>query len=128
MIKHGYFYWNERRTHKPAEFRKFYKDTLGWTFKDMPMPDGSSYALIVDGDQNIGGLMDLSQSPEHKDVPEGWCAFIAVDDVDARFAKAEEAGCKVLAPPFDVPGVGRIAMLMEPGGAEIGWMTPPDME
>ena len=29
-------------------------------------------------------------------------------------------------PTFDVPGVGRIAILMEPGGAGIGWMTPVD--
>jgi predicted enzyme related to lactoylglutathione lyase len=27
-------------------------------------------------------------------------------------------------PIFDVPGVGRIAILTEPGGAGIGWMTP----
>ena len=27
-------------------------------------------------------------------------------------------------PIFDVPGVGRIAILMQPGGAGIGWMTP----
>jgi predicted enzyme related to lactoylglutathione lyase len=27
-------------------------------------------------------------------------------------------------PVFDVPGIGRIAILREPGGASIGWMTP----
>jgi hypothetical protein len=27
-------------------------------------------------------------------------------------------------PAFDVPGVGRIVILLEPGGAAIGWMTP----
>jgi hypothetical protein len=27
-------------------------------------------------------------------------------------------------PIFDVPDVGRIAMLREPSGAGIGWMTP----
>ena len=27
-------------------------------------------------------------------------------------------------PAFDVPGVGRIAILLEPGGAGVGWMTP----
>jgi uncharacterized protein len=27
-------------------------------------------------------------------------------------------------PIFDVPGVGRIAILLEPGGAGVGWMTP----
>ena len=29
-------------------------------------------------------------------------------------------------PIFDVPGVGRIAILTEPGGAGIGWMTPAE--
>jgi predicted enzyme related to lactoylglutathione lyase len=28
-------------------------------------------------------------------------------------------------PIFDVPGVGRSAILREPGGAGIGWMTSP---
>jgi uncharacterized protein len=27
-------------------------------------------------------------------------------------------------PVFDVPNVGRIAILTEPGGAGDGWMTP----
>ena len=51
-------------------------------------------------------------------------SFLAVDDVDVRVAKAVKAGAKLVMPIFDVPGVGRIAMLMEPSGAGIGWMTP----
>lgn len=27
-------------------------------------------------------------------------------------------------PLFDIPGIGRIAILREPGGASVGWMTP----
>jgi uncharacterized protein len=27
-------------------------------------------------------------------------------------------------PVFDVPSVGRIAILTEPGGAGVGWITP----
>jgi hypothetical protein len=27
-------------------------------------------------------------------------------------------------PAFDVPGVGRIAILMQPDGAGVGWITP----
>jgi len=57
-------------------------------------------------------------------VPEGWMSYIAVDDVDARVKKAEKAGAKLMKPIFDVPGVGRIAILLEPGGAGVGWMTP----
>ena len=35
-----------------------------------------------------------------------------------------KAGARLIKPIFDVPCVGRIAILMEPGGAGIGWMTP----
>jgi predicted enzyme related to lactoylglutathione lyase len=37
---------------------------------------------------------------------------------------AVAAGAKVCREAFDVPSVGRIAMIQEPGGAMIGWMTP----
>jgi predicted enzyme related to lactoylglutathione lyase len=63
-------------------------------------------------------------SPQFDGVPESWMSFLAVDDVDARVAKAVAAGATLVMPVFDVPDVGRIAMLREPGGAGIGWMTP----
>ena len=50
--------------------------------------------------------------------------YLAVDDVDKRVAKAVKVGAKLMKPIFDVPGVGRIAVLTEPGGAGVGWMTP----
>jgi len=49
---------------------------------------------------------------------------VAVDDVDASVAKAKKAGGKLMRPIFDVPDVGRIAILMQPDGAGIAWMTP----
>ena len=67
---------------------------------------------------------DESLQPEYKGTPESWMPYIAVDDVDARVKKATKAGAKVMKPAFDVPGVGRIVILLEPGGAGIGWMTP----
>jgi predicted enzyme related to lactoylglutathione lyase len=51
-------------------------------------------------------------------------SYLAVDDVDARVKNAVAAGAKLMRPIFDVPAVGRIAMLTEPGGAGIGWITP----
>jgi predicted enzyme related to lactoylglutathione lyase len=57
-------------------------------------------------------------------MPDGWMPYLAVDDVDARAKKAVAAGARIMKPAFDVPGVGRIVILMEPGGAGIGWITP----
>ena len=54
-------------------------------------------------------------------------SYLAVDDVDARVKKAIAAGAKLMKPIFDVPNVGRIAILTEPGGAGVGWMTPVNL-
>jgi predicted enzyme related to lactoylglutathione lyase len=53
-----------------------------------------------------------------------WMAYIEVDDVDARVAKAKRAGAAIAREPWHVDGVGRIAMLKQPGGGTIGWITP----
>jgi predicted enzyme related to lactoylglutathione lyase len=71
----------------------------------------------------VAGLVSLT-APEFDGVPESWMSYLAVDDVDKRAAKAVKAGAKLMKPMFDVPGVGRIAILREPGGAGVGWMTP----
>ena len=120
--KHGEFYWNELMTRDAERDKKFYADTLGWSFEGMSMPDGTYWCAKI-GDQYIGGLFPLT-SPTFDGVPVGWMSYIAVDDVDARVKKATAAGAKLMRPIFDVPGVGRIAILTEPGGAGIGWMTP----
>ena len=122
MTAHGNFHWNELMTRDVEKAKKFYGSTIGWTFDGMPMPTGTYWVAMM-GDKPVGGLFALS-SPQFDGVPESWMAYLAVDDVDARVAKATAAGAKLMRPIFDVPGVGRIAILTEPGGAGIGWMTP----
>ncbi len=120
---HGTFYWNELMARDVEGAKKFYADTLGWSFDGMPTPDGGTYWVAKMGEEPVGGMFDIS-GPDYTGVPEGWMSYIAVDNVDARVKKALAAGAKLMKPAFDVPGVGRIAVLMEPGGAGIGWMTP----
>ncbi len=120
---HGTFYWNELMARDIAGAKKFYADTMGWSFDAMPMPGGGTYWVAKTGDQPVGGLFDISGA-EFNGMPEGWMPYIAVDDVEARAKKAVAAGAKIIKTAFDVPGVGRIVILKEPGGAGIGWMTP----
>jgi predicted enzyme related to lactoylglutathione lyase len=120
---HGQFHWNELMTRNVEGAKKFYGESLGWKYDAMPMPGGGSYTLAMAGGKPVGGIFDIS-GPDYKGVPESWMSYIAVDDVDARANKATKAGAKIMKPAFDVPGVGRIVILLEPGGAAIGWMTP----
>src|SRR5580704_14594961 len=105
---HGTFYWNELMTRDVEGAKKFYADTIGWSYDGMPMPGaGGTYWLATMDGEPVGGLFDIS-GPDFQGVPESWMSYIAVDDVDARVAKAVKAG----------------AMLMQPDGAGVGWMTP----
>lgn len=125
-MAHGHFVWNELTTHDAEKAKAFYASVLGWTFDAMPGPNGSAYWVAKLGDDRIGGVFQLDPAT-CGDVPEGWLAYIAVDDVDARVKKAMASGAKLMRPIFDVPNIGRIAILTEPGGAGIGWITPAQM-
>ena len=124
---HGNFHWNELRTRDSERAKRFYAETIGWTFQATSTPDGDTYWLALNNGTPVAGLFQLV-SPKFDDVPESWIPFLAVDDVDARVAKAVRTGAKLMLPLFDVPNVGRIGMLMEPGGAGIGWITPVGCE
>ncbi|MEM8876301.1 MAG: VOC family protein [Pseudomonadota bacterium] len=122
---HGHVHWSELMTHDPEAARTFYEETLGWTFSEMPMPGGGAYLLAMgNGERPIAGIFDLRGEADYADTPSGWMTYVAVDDIDDRIKKAEAAGGKVLQAPFEVPGTGRIAMILQADGAMVGWMTP----
>lgn len=96
---HGHFYWNELMTRDVERDKKFYADALGWTFDGMPMPDGTYWVAKSGGDKPVGGLFSIAGA-QYAGVPEGWMAYIAVDDVDARVKKAQSLGATLMKPIF----------------------------
>ena len=124
MASHGHFHWNELLTGDVERAKKFYAETLGWSFLPLPTDHGDIYWVAQARRQPVAGIFPTDR-PGFEDVPERWMSYIAVDDVDARVKKAIAAGAKLMRPIFDVQGVGRIAILTEPGGAGVGWITPP---
>jgi len=119
-MPHGQFAWNELRTNDIEGAKAFYESTIGWTFEEMPMADGS-YWLAKQEDEPVAGLMDLSAV--EPDAMPHWFAYLEVDDIDARIREVAENEGRVIREPFDIPGVGRIAILADSTGALMGWMT-----
>ena len=119
---HGSFHWNELMARDPEKAKTFYGTTMGWTFDAMPMEFGP-YWIAKIADKPVAGIFPLN-GPGFAGVPEQWMSYIAVDDVDARVKIATASGAMLMRPISDVAGVGRIAILREPGGAGIGWITP----
>ena len=127
MWQHGHFYWNELMTRDTEGAKAFYGDTLGWKFEGMQMEQGGTYWVCKDGDTPVAGIMDMN-GPQFEGMPPHWFAYLAVDDIDARIAKATAAGATLMRPQFDVEGIGRIAIVQDPTGAVMGWMTPVAQE
>ncbi|HXK54687.1 MAG TPA: VOC family protein [Hyphomicrobiales bacterium] len=123
MAQHGFFHWNELLCGDVDAAKAFYGETLGWSFTAMPMKQGNYWIASI-GAAPVAGLMDIAAT----NLPSGsdpfWMSYIAVDDVDGRVTKVEPAGGKVLHEVFEVPGVGRIALIEDASGAMIGWITP----
>ncbi|MGI9485150.1 MAG: VOC family protein [Geminicoccaceae bacterium] len=123
MTDHGHFHWNELMTHDAEAAKAFYGDLAGWTFDGMDMGDGLTYWVGMNGGKPAGGIFPMSGT-DFDSMPPQWMAYLAVDDIDACIEKAKTAGAEIVKPAFDIPGVGRIAMLKDPSGAVLGWMTP----
>ena len=122
MWSHGNFYWNELNTRNPEAAKKFYAATLGWVFEGMPMPHGTYWVAKLDG-MPVGGIFPMD-GPEFDGIPEHWFSYVAVDNVDARVSTLKSAGGTVMKEAFDVPNVGRIAIVKDTNGAVLGMMTP----
>ena len=123
MAGPGTVLWNELNTHNLDAAKTFYATTLGWTYDAMPMADGENYWIIKSGDATVGGMFGMND-PALKGVPEHWLAYIEVDDVDARVSKLKSAGGQVMRDAFDIPNVGRIAIVKDKNGAALGLMKP----
>lgn len=122
MTQHGTIHWSELITGDVEAAKAFFEAVAGWRIDDMPMPNGI-YFVCMAGDRPVAGIMsrDMMGKPDH---PPGWMTYIAVDDVDAACAQTRSGGGKVCKEPFDIEGVGRIAMIMDPSGAAVGLITP----
>ena len=109
----GQFGWNELLSTDVEASKKFYSGLLGWTTAAGPGPD---YTIFRQGEKGVGGLMKVPQPG----MPAQWLAYVVVENVDATTAKVAGLGGKVMAQPFDIPNVGRIAVILDPQGASIG--------
>jgi hypothetical protein len=123
---HGAFSWNELMTTDPDAALAFYAALLGWTTQTMAMP-GGNYHVVKAGDTSVGGVMAMPAEAKAGGMPPSWGSYVTVADVDATVRRAAELGGKVVHGPHDIPGVGRMAVIVDPQGAALSVITyaPP---
>jgi predicted enzyme related to lactoylglutathione lyase len=115
---HGQFVWYELMTTDAAAAKKFYPPVTGWGIQKWDDPS-LDYSMWTAGGVPIAGVLDLTPEQRAQGIPANWLPYVAVDSVDGTTAKATSLGGKVVIAPFDIPGVGRMAVLQDPQGATI---------
>ena len=119
---HGDFIWYELITPDPDGAQAFYGPLLGWSFKAMDMPD-MDYRIAATVEADVAGVMKTSSDAP---MPPAWLGYVGVDDVDKMAASITDGGGAVHQAPWDIPGVGRMAVVADPQGAPFMIMKGAD--
>ncbi len=116
---HGAFSWSELTTTDTQDAARFYTALFNWGTREMEMPSGT-YTTFQVGESSVGGM--LKTPPGAPPVP-SWGCYVTVTDIDATCKQATGLGGKVMVEPFDIPTIGRMAILQDPQGAMISVIT-----
>lgn len=118
----GSLCWNELATRDIDRAVAFYSTLFDWTptpFEASPVP----YTLMMSGETPVGGIYTMLPSMEG--VPPHWAPYFAVEDTDDTLRRSGELGGTTMAPPDDIPGIGRLAGLRDPQGGMFWVLAPP---
>jgi hypothetical protein len=111
--------WVDLQTTDQDAAKAFYSGLFGWTYDDQPMPQGAVYSMAVLGDGVVAAIAPQSPELAAAGAPPIWNTYLAVGSADDTVAKVEAAGGQIAMQPFDVPGAGRMALVLDPGGAAV---------
>lgn len=113
---HGAHIWYELLTTDAGGAKAFYEAVVpGWQVGPAS-PEHQGYREIRARSGHAGGMMELNAQMLAGGARPLWLGYVGVDDVDATVAKVQSEGGQVHLPAFDIPGIGRIAMVTDPQG------------
>lgn len=119
--KIGRIIWHDLFTKDLKRSMAFYEQVAGWNYvtehaTDFTWGGGEKDFVLALLDEEAGAGF-TETPPEQTD---GWIAYVEVRDVDITTALAEKLGGTIVRDAFEVPGVGRNALLRDPNGALFG--------
>lgn len=120
----GTFCWVDLGTTDAEAARAFYTALFGWETEDTPTSDDRTYTLCRMDGKDVAGLYQMADEQREQGVPPLWSAYITVGSVDASAARVKTLDGLVIAEPFEVEGMGRMAVAQDPTGATFALWEP----
>jgi predicted enzyme related to lactoylglutathione lyase len=108
------------------KLRKFYAELFEWKIEKVPSPMDYWMIETVSVDEKmtplrpgVNGGMYKKERPENKPVN-----YISVESIDKYMEKVKTLGGKIVQPKQEVPGVGWIAIALDPEGNQVAMLQP----
>lgn len=115
--------WADLFSSDTAASERFYAELFGWEAQHGDEEKYGGYTTFHTGGKEVAGAMRNDGS---SGMPDMWSVYLSADDAAATVAAARERGASVVMEPMEVPDVGVMAMLGDPGGAGVGvWQAKP---
>lgn len=119
--KAGQVVWHDLFTSDRERSMAFYGRVANWTYQveraaDFAWGGGAKeFVLALSGGEAGAGFAETPTNQEN-----GWIAYVEVPDVDVAVKRVDTLGGSIVRQPFEVPGVGRNALICDPLGALLG--------
>lgn len=111
----GSFCWPELATTDSAKAGQFYAGLFGWSPVEVPS-SGGSYTLLQLRGKDVAGMRLLGEAERNQGVPPHFLTYVSTASANAAAERAAALGGTVLGGPFDVEGIGRMAVVRDPQG------------
>ena len=121
----GNFCWFTLMTTDVGKANHFYQQLFNYELSELEIPGMGTSTIYSAAGQAFANPAQLEAGEE---VPSHWINYITVADVDESCKQAEALGGKVCIPAFDLPSIGRTALVNDPSGAVFHLFTPENKD
>ncbi len=115
----GTICWIDLASTDAAGAEQFYCELFGWT-SDEPIEGAGGYRMLLKEGHQVAGLAPVWGDTDRSE----WSTYIASADAAQTCAAASASGGEVVMEAMDVLAAGRMAILRDPGGAQISVWQP----
>ncbi|HEY3587426.1 MAG TPA: VOC family protein [Myxococcaceae bacterium] len=118
-VTEGHWLWNELHVPDVAAALGFYGPVLGYQHRAFGPDQREPYTILSRDGVDRGGVTTAGC----QGMPAHWLPYVRVQDVDGAAERVRRAGGQVRMLE-SIPGVGRIGIFNEPGGAGLALLSP----
>ncbi len=114
--------WIDTAQPDPKATEAFYAGLFGWEFAEHGSAEDGRRYLVASLDRRQ--VAAVTSPPPGASAAPAWNTHVTVDDANAAAARVRSSGGSVLAGPFDLFDLSRIAWCADPSGAGFGLWEP----